>query len=106
MIQLRSPISQLRTMAIMIDGIEQSLNGGQLLTALYLHSIHGDMRHVDLVEQAIVHRHFVISVIFPDLIVVVMVLIKNLRLLLVLCLRFFYLNRLLLLICIHLSIWG
>jgi len=51
MIRLREPITQLRTMAIMIDGIDPSLNGGQLLTALYLHSIHGDMRHVSLVNR-------------------------------------------------------
>jgi gamma-tubulin complex component 3 len=51
MIQLRAPITQLRTMAIMVDGIEPSMNGGQLLTALYLHSIHGDMRHVELVNR-------------------------------------------------------
>ncbi len=51
MIELRAPISQLRSMAIMIDGVERSLNGGRLLRALYLHSIHGDMRHVSLVNR-------------------------------------------------------
>ncbi len=51
MMQLRTPITQLRTMAMMIDGIDPHLNGGQLLTALYLHSIHGDVRHVELVNR-------------------------------------------------------
>ena len=59
MIQLRSSssssssIPQLRTMAMIVDGIDPTLNGGQLLTALYLHSIHGDGRHVDLVQRVL-----------------------------------------------------
>ena len=44
-------LSKLRTMALLIDGIDPTLNGGQLLSALYLHSIHGDSKHVDLVNR-------------------------------------------------------
>jgi len=51
MIQLREPTTQLRTIAMMIDGISTQLKGGQVLTHLYLHSMHGDKRHQSLVNQ-------------------------------------------------------
>ena len=50
MTQLRRPISQLRTMALLVDGISPDLNGGQLILALYLYSMHGNTRHGKLVN--------------------------------------------------------
>jgi len=49
--QLRRPISQLRTMALLVDGISPDLNGGQLILALYLYSMHGNTRHGELVNR-------------------------------------------------------
>ncbi len=68
MTQLRGPICQLRTLALMVDGAitgtgtntsndetkndsggaYSNMKGGQLLTMLYLHSMHGDIRHKDV----------------------------------------------------------
>ncbi len=73
MTQLRGPICQLRTLALIVDGAIAAtdtgsgssksksktktktgdtyyggMKGGQLLTMLYLHSMHGDMRHQDV----------------------------------------------------------
>jgi len=45
---LRGPISHLRTLALIVDGIKADLNGGQLIADLYLHTMHGDVRHKDI----------------------------------------------------------
>ncbi len=45
---LRGPIGHLRTLALIVDGIQVDLNGGQLLADLYLHTMHGDTRHRDI----------------------------------------------------------
>ena len=45
---LRGPIAHLRTLALIVDGMNVNLNGGQLLTHLYLHTMHGDTRHKDI----------------------------------------------------------
>mmetsp|Transcript_17188 Transcript_17188/g.32533 ORF Transcript_17188/g.32533 Transcript_17188/m.32533 type:complete len:1032 (-) Transcript_17188:54-3149(-) len=44
MVLLRGPIGHLRTLALIVDGASETANGGQLLTNLYLHSMHGDGR--------------------------------------------------------------
>ena len=49
-VQLRGPIADLRSTALLVDGISPDLNGGQLLAALYLHSMHGDVMHCKLVN--------------------------------------------------------
>jgi Spc97 / Spc98 family. len=45
MVLLRGPIGHLQTLALIVDGLsDEKVNGGQLLTNLYLHSMHGDER--------------------------------------------------------------
>ena len=51
LIQLRKPTSQLRSMALLIGGIHDKLKGGQLLTVLYLHGMHGNVLHAALVKK-------------------------------------------------------
>ncbi len=50
LVDLRGTTTRLRTMAMVTDGIAH-LSGGQLLSALYRHSLHGDTRHASLVQQ-------------------------------------------------------
>jgi len=52
-VQLRRPITNLRTTTLLVDGTSTNLNGGQLLAALYLHSMHGDVRHCKLVNRVL-----------------------------------------------------
>ena len=49
--QMRMPITKLRTMAILTDGNTPELSGGEILAALHLHSMHGDVRHKELVQS-------------------------------------------------------
>ena len=49
MIRLVEPAGQLRTLAILVDGMAH-LSGGPLLTALHRHSLHGDTRHATLTQ--------------------------------------------------------
>jgi gamma-tubulin complex component 3 len=57
--RVRGPIAHLRTLAMVVDGISNStetntgmnMNGGQLLQALYLHSMHGDERHGAILQR-------------------------------------------------------
>lgn len=51
--QLRSPITKLRTIALVTDGISPRLTGGELLTSLHLHSMHGDKRHRNFLHSII-----------------------------------------------------
>jgi gamma-tubulin complex component 3 len=50
LVDLHVPTMQLRTLAMVTDGISH-LSGGQLLSALYQHSLHGDTRHRSLVQN-------------------------------------------------------
>ena len=50
MVRLVEPASQLRTLAILVDGLA-GLSGGPLLTALHRHSLHGDTRHSTLTQR-------------------------------------------------------
>ena len=50
LIELQQPTWQLRTLAMVTDGVSH-LSGGQLLSALYQHSMHGDTRHASLVQH-------------------------------------------------------
>eukprot|EP00536_Pseudo-nitzschia_multiseries_P001639 jgi/Psemu1/317641/estExt_fgenesh1_pm.C_210018 len=54
LVELRGPIFRLKTLAMLVDGM-QDLTGGHLLSALYKHSIHGNTVHVDIV-QAILRK--------------------------------------------------
>ena len=51
LIQLRQPTSQLRSMALLIGGMDSNMKGGQLLTSLYLHGMHGNVPHATLVKR-------------------------------------------------------
>lgn len=48
---LRGPMGHLRTLGMVVDGMKRDVNGGQLLLCLYLHSMHGDQRHREIVER-------------------------------------------------------
>jgi len=48
---VRNPLIKLRIMAVLTDGINPKLSGGELLSALLLHVQHGDLRHAQLVEE-------------------------------------------------------
>jgi gamma-tubulin complex component 3 len=50
LVDLQEPTFRLRTMAMVTDGVGH-LSGGQLLSALYQHSLHGDTRHASLVQD-------------------------------------------------------
>jgi gamma-tubulin complex component 3 len=54
LLELRPPISRLRILATLVDGLVH-ISGGPLLTALYLHMRHGDSRHGTLLKQ-ILHQ--------------------------------------------------
>jgi gamma-tubulin complex component 3 len=51
MVLLRGPIGHLRTLALIVDGVSEEANGGQLLTNLYLHSMHGDGRSHGVLDR-------------------------------------------------------
>eukprot|EP00547_Thalassionema_nitzschioides_P000280 CAMPEP_0194215716 /NCGR_PEP_ID=MMETSP0156-20130528/17725_1 /TAXON_ID=33649 /ORGANISM="Thalassionema nitzschioides, Strain L26-B" /LENGTH=758 /DNA_ID=CAMNT_0038944313 /DNA_START=45 /DNA_END=2318 /DNA_ORIENTATION=+ len=53
MIRLREPTHQLRTLAMVVDGLKGIKRGSEILTALVQHSWHGDSRHVKLVQGLI-----------------------------------------------------
>lgn len=61
MVMLRGPISHLKTLAMIVDGVvsksdnSSHINGGQLLTNLYLHSMHGDERSTNIANR-ILHQ--------------------------------------------------
>lgn len=48
LVRLVEPMSQLRTLALIVDGVGHHFTGGPLLTALHRHSRHGDTRHSTL----------------------------------------------------------
>jgi len=50
LLNLAAPNSRLRILAMLTDGLAL-LRGGQLLTGLYRHSLHGDTRHASLVTN-------------------------------------------------------
>ena len=52
LVELREPTLQLKTLAMVTDGIGH-FSGGQLLNALYQHSLHGDTRHASLVQNLV-----------------------------------------------------
>ena len=52
LVNLQGPTWQLRTLAMVTDGVGH-LSGGQLLSALYQHSLHGDTRHASLVQNLV-----------------------------------------------------
>ena len=49
-VRLSSPTRQLKTLAVLTDGLT-GLSGGPLLTALHRHSLHGDTRHSLLTQN-------------------------------------------------------
>ena len=53
LVELQGPIFQLKTLAMLVDGM-QGLTGGHLLSALYKHSIHGNTVHVGIVQSILV----------------------------------------------------
>lgn len=52
LVELREPTFQLKTLAMVTDGISH-FSGGQLLNVLYQHSLHGDTRHAFLVQNLV-----------------------------------------------------
>jgi len=52
-VQLRVPMAQLQTLAMITDGVAFFLKGGQLLNALYNHRMHGDTRHSTLLHSVL-----------------------------------------------------
>ena len=50
MVELRQPTSRLKILALLTDGLSQ-LSGGHLLSGLYKHTLHGDSRHMYLVQS-------------------------------------------------------
>ena len=50
LVELQGPIFRLKTLAMLVDGM-QGLTGGYLLGALYKHSIHGNTTHVGIVQS-------------------------------------------------------
>ena len=50
LVDLHQPTFELRTMAMVTDGVGH-LSGGCLLSALYQHSLHGDTRHACLIQN-------------------------------------------------------
>lgn len=49
MVDLRMPTSRLKILAMLTDGLKD-FSGGHLLSALHKHSLHGDTRHLNLVQ--------------------------------------------------------
>mmetsp|Transcript_18140 Transcript_18140/g.45108 ORF Transcript_18140/g.45108 Transcript_18140/m.45108 type:complete len:956 (-) Transcript_18140:39-2906(-) len=50
LVELQGPIFRLKTLAMLVDGME-GLTGGHLLSALYKHSIHGNTVHKGIVQS-------------------------------------------------------
>ena len=50
LVRLRNPTTRLRVLALVTDGLS-SLRGGNLLSGLYKHSLHGDSRHASLIRS-------------------------------------------------------
>ena len=50
LVELRGPIFRLKTLAMLVDGM-QELTGGRLLSALHKHCIHGNTVHVNIVQS-------------------------------------------------------
>jgi len=51
-VQVRQPIITLRSLALVVDGISTTvMGGGEILTAIYFHSLHGDTRHSTLMNK-------------------------------------------------------
>ena len=48
--EIRAPITRLRTIAMVTDGVK-IITGAKLLTSLHLHSLHGDSRHSALLHS-------------------------------------------------------